>query len=236
MKFQDKYRIESTRLPNWDYASPDYYFVTICCHDHLSRFGNIIDDEICLNPIGIIARNHWLEIPVHFLFVELDAFVIMPNHLHGIVVITDGLGGDSESTNRNQPNPGRDAASTNRDQPIPGRDAASTNRNHPIPCKDVASTDRNQPKPGRDAACCVSTPNQKFSSRATDRIGPGSLGAIIRSYKSAVTKQAHESGFDQFRWQSRYYDHLIETETALKSIRDYIEANQANWQNDEENC
>ena len=86
-KFQDKYRIPSARLPNWDYGWNAMYFVTICTVHRECYFGNITDGKMGLSEIGEIAHRYWHEIPNHFPFVELGEFVIMPNHVHGIIII-----------------------------------------------------------------------------------------------------------------------------------------------------
>jgi len=86
-KFKDIYRIESARLKNWDYRSNAAYFVTICTVKREHFFGEINDRVMCLSDIGIIADNFCREIPNHFQFVTVDEFVIMPNHVHCIIVI-----------------------------------------------------------------------------------------------------------------------------------------------------
>ena len=86
-KFQNKYRISSTRLKKWDYGWNAPYFVTICTKNMEHYFGKIVDGEMRLSDIGGIAQQCWCEIPDHFPFVILDAFVIMPNHVHGIIII-----------------------------------------------------------------------------------------------------------------------------------------------------
>jgi len=86
-RFKNKYRIEPARLKNWDYGSNASYFVTICTVDRICFFGNVADDEMILNDLGLIARDCWLQIPDHFPFVKLGGYVVMPNHVHGIVVI-----------------------------------------------------------------------------------------------------------------------------------------------------
>ena len=86
-KFKNKYKIKSTRLQNWDYGNNGYYFVTICTKNKNKYFGEIENREMILNDIGKIAEKYWLEIPKHFDFVLLDEFVIMPNHIHGIIII-----------------------------------------------------------------------------------------------------------------------------------------------------
>jgi putative transposase len=79
----------SIRLKEYDYTQPGAYFITICTEARQCLFGNVVKGEIQLNCLGQIALNYWLEIPEHFPQIELDSFVIMPNHLHGILVITD---------------------------------------------------------------------------------------------------------------------------------------------------
>lgn len=86
-RFKGKYRVESTRLPNRDYAANGWYFVTICTRDRAPFFGNIITGQIQSSPIGKIAQQFWADIPNHFEYVSIDAHVIMPNHVHGIVII-----------------------------------------------------------------------------------------------------------------------------------------------------
>jgi REP element-mobilizing transposase RayT len=61
--------------------------VTICTRERECLYGHVVNDEMRLNDAGEIARRCWADIPVHFPLVELDAFVVMPNHVHGIIVI-----------------------------------------------------------------------------------------------------------------------------------------------------
>ncbi|WP_157813338.1 transposase [Flavobacterium sp. 5] len=90
-KFQNKYRIPSTRLKNWDYGQNGAYFITICTGNKEHFFGEIVstngENEIQLNEIGKLANDFWVKIPEHFPFVELGNFVVMPNHIHGILII-----------------------------------------------------------------------------------------------------------------------------------------------------
>ncbi len=86
-KYKDKYRTETTRLKGWNYASTGHYFVTICEKNRSCVFGDICDGIVTFAPLGNAAIECWMEIPKHFPFVELDAFCVMPNHVHGIVVI-----------------------------------------------------------------------------------------------------------------------------------------------------
>ncbi len=86
-KFQNKYRIESARLHNWDYRSDGSYFITICSKNREHFFGDIQNGKMVLTEIGQLAIQFWKEIPDHFPSIELGNFVIMPNHVHGILTI-----------------------------------------------------------------------------------------------------------------------------------------------------
>ena len=85
-KFQNKYRIPSARLPSWDYGWNAAYYVTICTGRRVACFGKIENGQMALSVIGKMADQYWREIPNHFPFVILDAYVIMPNHVHGIII------------------------------------------------------------------------------------------------------------------------------------------------------
>ncbi len=87
--YQDKFRTASTRLPEWDYATPSAYFVTICTKGMRCCFGKVRNGEVILNKAGITAQENWLAIPSHYNNVVLDSFIIMPNHIHGILILSD---------------------------------------------------------------------------------------------------------------------------------------------------
>jgi putative transposase len=80
---------KSIRLRGYDYSAPGKYFVTICAQEKVCLFGRIADGQIALNDYGRIVENVWNESPSHFPLVELDRFVVMPNHFHAIAVIID---------------------------------------------------------------------------------------------------------------------------------------------------
>jgi REP element-mobilizing transposase RayT len=85
--YKNKYRIQTTRLPGWDYGWNGVYFVTICTQHRIQYFGSIEHDQMQLSDIGALANEYWNAIPEHFPFVRLGAYVIMPNHVHGIIII-----------------------------------------------------------------------------------------------------------------------------------------------------
>lgn len=80
---------KSIRLKNYDYSSTGWYYVTICTQDRRELLGKIIDGKMILNDMGKIINEWWLKILQRFKNMELDEYQIMPNHIHGIVVITD---------------------------------------------------------------------------------------------------------------------------------------------------
>ena len=86
-KYKNKYRIPSARWAAWDYGANAAYFVTICTKTRSHDFGTIVDGQMNLAAVGQSAQDCWQAIPDHFPFVILDEFVVMPNHVHGIIVI-----------------------------------------------------------------------------------------------------------------------------------------------------
>jgi len=86
-KFKNVFRIETARHQDWNYSSPWWYYVTINVKDHVEHFGKVINEKMRLNELGKVADQYWKEIPIHFQNVELDYYVIMPNHIHGNIII-----------------------------------------------------------------------------------------------------------------------------------------------------
>jgi putative transposase len=120
-KFRNKYRIKSSRLPGYDYTRNGAYFITICTHNRICIFGNIVVETglrpvsttITIKPIfnvtpnntrhyftpvinlsveGKIVNECWFDLPNHYSNIVLDEFIIMPNHIHGIILIKDYSG------------------------------------------------------------------------------------------------------------------------------------------------
>ncbi len=178
----------SIRLKGYDYTQPGAYFVTICTHNREPLFGRVVDGEMVLNAFGEIVWACWGEIPDHFPHVELDAFVVMPNHVHGIIWIVD--------------HPGATHA-----QNVGATHAQNVGATHALP---------------------LQGPRGPVS---------GSLGAIVGSFKSAVTRRINElRGTPGARvWQRNYYEHIIRNERALNAIRRYIVENPLRWHLDRYN-
>lgn len=180
----------SIRIKEYDYTSPGAYFVTLVTYQRDCLFGEIRDAKMALNDLGSIADECWRAIPDHFPFVELGAYVIMPNHVHGIIVIRESVG------------------ARHADDTIMGatrRGTISVGARHASP-----------QQPPRGPA-------------------PRSLGAIVGSYKSAVTRRIGREHNATAIWQRNYYEHIIRNDKDLQRITDYIEMNPLRWNEDDEN-
>ena len=90
---------KSIRLSGYDYAMAGGYFVTICTYNRECLLGEILGSEMSLTRAGEIVLECWNDLPNHYPYVEADEFVVMPNHVHGIIFLTDQLGADLKSEN-----------------------------------------------------------------------------------------------------------------------------------------
>lgn len=100
-KFQNKYRIASARLQTWDYRWAGAYFITICTKNRAHYFGEITEGKMQLSTIGVIADILWYETKNHANNVELGEFVVMPNHIHGVLILNEK---DNDNVNNNDNN------------------------------------------------------------------------------------------------------------------------------------
>ena len=168
-------RRNSLRLKGYDYTQDGLYFVTLVTQGRVSLFGEVLNGAIILNRYGEIVQQEWERISMVRPTIELGAFVIMPNHLHGILFFQE---------------------------------------------------------------------NGAYTVRATRRVAPtaitlqsGSLGAVMGQFKSIVTKRINTvrgtPGIPV--WQRNYYDHILRNQADLELTWQYIQANPAQWDQDEEN-
>ncbi|QNF31572.1 hypothetical protein HUW51_02090 [Adhaeribacter swui] len=162
----------SIRLKGYDYSQAGAYFITLCTHHREHLFGEVKGGEMKLNPFGQIAYENWLKTPQIRPNVALDVFVIMPNHLHGILLIRKG---ESHS-------------------PLLNPDKGE--------CDSPLRTPSN------------------------------TIGAMVRGYKSAVTKQINLLRAGVIVWQRNYYEHIIRNEQAYHTISVYIIHNPYKWEQD----
>ncbi len=99
----------SIRLKGYDYTRPGAYFVTICSQNRECLFGQIVNGEMRLNEFGEIVARTWYDLPNHVANVQLDAFVVMPNHVHAVIVITAVGAGSERADSNSAPIPKRHA-------------------------------------------------------------------------------------------------------------------------------
>jgi REP element-mobilizing transposase RayT len=172
----DIHHRRSIRLREYDYRGAGAYFVTICTFKRECLFGEVVNGEMQLTDAGFIAVECWQGIPDHFSHVELDEFVAMPNHVHGIIVLDDSMKAHVGA--------------------LVGAQHAA-----PLPSNVI----------------------------------PGSLSAIIRSFKSAATKRINEIRKNSCSpvWQRNYYEHVIRNKDDLARIRRYLAENPSKWELDE---
>jgi putative transposase len=209
--FKDKYRIPSARLKGWDYRNGGAYFITICIKDRLNHFGECEDGKMILTDAGEIADKYWRTLPDHFNHVGLGEFVVMPNHIHGILVLDPPV----ETLHCNVlVNPENKMGNNMTVQP------------------DLQSNDRDRMGDKKTLHCNVSTNVEKqFMSQISPK--PGSVSTIVRSYKSACTKWINEHLPDlNFQWQERFHDHIIRNHEEYLRIENYIINNPGNWKED----
>ena len=217
-KFHGKYRIPSSRWQKWDYGSNAAYFVTICTRHHECYFGKIVsspDKTMQYSPLGSIAYQYWTESPKHFPFVNLDVFVIMPNHVHAIVVINkpdDGNAGDSETPDYGE-------------TPVEKRLIASPKWNENIMDNETR------------LIASLHSSNQSTSVQyggITGNHNPmihDNLSRIIRWYKGRCSFEIRKIACD-FTWQPRFHDRVVRNYDEYMAIKDYILHNIENWKED----
>jgi putative transposase len=176
----DKHHRRSIRLREYDYRQEGAYFVTICTYQRACLFGDVVDEEMLLSTPGCIMEEEIRQTPIVRPYVLVDSFIIMPNHIHAIFVITDAQVGTQRR--------------------------------------------------------CVPT-TTAIHSKTFAKIPSGSLSAVIRSFKAIVTKRINllRGTPSEPVWQGRYYEQIIRNQRMFDAIRQYIEANPAQWSLDREN-
>ena len=239
----------SIRLRGYDYSLPGAYFVTICVRDRRLVFGEVVAGDVRHSRIGEVAHAFWTNIPDHVPEVVLDAFVVMPNHVHGIIGITDrepdvGPGADQDRGGDVHHGGNRDGGIGNRDggdggdrhdggignnrrgvqlnAPTPENTAASGQTTTPGP----TATSGNTTTSGQTATPGPGAARSPFADLSPKR---GTLSVIVRTYKGAVTRWCRQNGHADFAWQPRFYDHIIRDARALRNIRRYIAENPMRW-------
>ncbi len=222
MKYDsDKHHRRSIRLKGYDYNQAGMYFVTVVTQDRMCLFGEIENGAMRLNDAGWIVQAAWDELPAHYAGIKTDVFVVMPNHIHGIVVLV-GAG------------------------PRACPDAGLSVTTGPRACPDAGSriaTSRGaRPATGRPQGGAP-TKNPPAGLGQPQGVAPTlSLPDIMHRFKTLTTKRfidaVKQSGWTPFPgrlWQRNYYEHIVRDEESLNRIRQYIHDNPARWEFDLEN-
>ena len=201
----EKHHRRSIRLRGYDYAQAGAYFITICTQARVCLFGQVVDETMHMNDAGQMVQRWWHELNRKFPTVQTDAFVVMPNHIHGIIIIHP-VGADL----RVCPN----------DIHIrPDNIHVCPNDIHMRP-DDQRGTHTNQR--GTHAGVPLPEIVQWFKTMTTNE--------YIRHVKNDGWPP-----FRKRLWQRNYYEHIIRDEKSLHRIRQYIAENPSRWEQDNEN-
>jgi putative transposase len=273
MRFDpDQHHRQSHRLRGRDYSQPGHYFVTICSHDMTCLFGDIIDGQMQPNYLGQIVQAHWLQLPSHFTNLKLEAWQLMPNHLHGILILTPPEPATVRANKARldvRAESGTDVAPyspLHRSQNVPSESESTVAPYSPLhPRPNVPSESESSVAPYSPLHRGQNVPSESESSvapysplrpRPNESVDdntpfaplrqpdsgphgttPGSIGAIIQSFKRTTTVTIRRITRDpEIRvWQRDYYDHIVGDHADLIRIRKYIVQNPARWTEDRVN-
>ncbi|MCS6795586.1 MAG: transposase [Raineya sp.] len=200
----NKHHRRSIRLKGYDYSLSGAYFVTICTYQRECLLGQILNKQVHLSEYGKIVEYTWYDLPNHNAYIELDAFVIMPDHVHGIIVIRDdimGVGVGSEPT------------------PTP---------NEPTPTiiMPEPTVTPNEPTP------TIITPTEPTPNTNPSKNKKHPLSEIVRQFKTFSARRINE--LRQTKgvpvWQRNYYERIIRDEKEFLAVQRYIYNNPLNWQ------
>ncbi|MFH2065883.1 MAG: hypothetical protein ABIK15_11855 [Pseudomonadota bacterium] len=212
----DIHHRRSIRLQDYDYSQAGAYFITICVQNRECLFGEITNGEMKMNDAGRMVQTIWDEIPSRFDGLELNTFTVMPNHIHGIIMLNPRRG---ESRIRPCIRP-----SCNHPSCIHPATGQSTDQ--------VGDVHYN--KGHHDKGEYKIRPNGTL---------PGTVGRIIQAFKSISTHEymvgVKNSGWAPFPgklWQRNYWEHIIRNETELNRIQEYILNNPSQWESDQLVC
>jgi len=201
---QDRHHRRSIRMKGYDYSQPGAYFVTICTHGKQSLFGKIVDGEMKLNDFGKVVEFTWNDLVNHVDGIELGPFVIMPNHIHGIIHIIARKSVGAGSNNGASVGAGSEPARTEPARTEPAR-------------TEPARTEPARTEPARTSAR-KQTP----------------LSEIVRQLKTFSAKRINllRKSTGEPVWQRNYYEHIIRNNESYQKIGEYILTNPIQWEND----
>ncbi len=204
------------RLPSHDYSDNGWYFVTICTKDKEDNLGNVIfyknDFFVGLSDIGKIVNKYWQELPNRFSEIKLDRYIIMPNHIHGIIIIRRNLIYQIPTDNDKTPT---------------RINKTSVNLINQRNLINQIPTDVKNKKNNQDIFRSGIKNNPMEMKK-------NSLGKIIRYFKGLSTYNIRRI-YQDFSWQPRFHDRVIRNQGELNRIKNYIVKNPSAWHQDRNN-
>lgn len=253
---------KSIRLNEYDYSQQGAYFITICTKNQKHLFGKIISGKMELNNAGKMIQTIWNELPTRFDNIILDESIIMPNHTHGIIIITPNPQEhphmDKPYTNPYKQNKDKNT-SPDISKPSTGEPCvrphttqySSPNTTQYIP-QNPPETSPKTNKKYTDYNYTQNIHSEKNHTGNTQTKGDhkdrpygtltGSLGRVIQAFKSITTHKytinVKQNGWVPFSgklWHRNYWEHIVRDENELNRIRQYIQNNPEKWQNDKLN-
>ena len=220
----DKRGRRSIRLQHYDYTSSAAYFVTACSYRQSCLFGEVREHQMILSGIGRIVQRCWLTIPEHFPHVELDHYIVMPNHVHGILRIVRPSVHSSRVHNTETKVGAKDFS------PLQGNGQANGMRN------DDGTVGANNHSPIVESRRANRSRGEGCRPRESRACGTSkTIGSAIRGFKIGVTRWVRQNTRVYNVWQRNYYEHVIRNEESLMQIRQYIDENPLRWSDDPEN-
>lgn len=207
----DIHHRRSIRKKGYDYSDPGVYYITICSHDQEQLFGVVENNCVSLNGYGEIVRNTWYDLVNHVGGITLDAFVVMPNHFHGIVVIGDiDVGTNDNDVGGMKYVVGADTVG------IGANVSAVGAGSEPAPTESMITTGFTSPNapnvPKRHGLPEIVRQLKTFSARRINQMR-GTPGVPV--------------------WQRNYYERIIRDDSELYHVRQYIINNPKNCVSDE---
>lgn len=224
----DIHHRRSIRLKGHDYGQPDTYFITVCTHHRAPVFGHITAGKMQLSEAGRMVQSVWEQMDAHYPNILTDAFIVMPDHIHGILHVRAAprgrpdskIGGSNSMMGR--PGPLIDAMDGRPDSMIdamggrPDSIIVRPDRN----AEDLSLPDKGQPQ----------DTGQPQGVAPTDVPMAGlSLPDAVHRFKSLTSKRYRDAASCGRLWQRNYWERIVHDETALHAVRRYIRDNPMHW-------
>ena len=239
-----KHHRRSIRLKGYDYTQAGAYFITLVTHGRECLFGEVVNGEMVLNEWGFLALNEWRQLGQRFAQVIVDETVVMPNHLHGILLIRDD-GQPAVATGR--PEPDTVVVGSDHDHGEVGFDCDDVGVGQ-SDCHNVGvGPDCDHGGAGQEATLqttpdffappLLPLPHAPPQHNHPPGVIPGSLGAIVGAYKSTTARLINglRRTIGAPVWQRNYYERIVRDELELGRIRRYILENPRHWIEDRAN-